>query len=309
MNNKLLVLGTVAYDAIETPFGKTGKILGGCATYIGLAASHFNTECGLISIIGSDFEEEHLNLLKEKNLNLEGVEQLQGEKTFFWSGKYHNDLNTRTTLDTQLNVLIKFQPKVPENFKDSSVVLLGNLDPNIQLEVLNQMDQKPDLIVMDTMNFWIESYREKLDELIARVDVISINDEEARQLTQKHSLVEAAKDLQAMGPKYVVIKKGEHGALLFNGNNIFCAPGLPLEEVFDPTGAGDSFIGGFAAYLVQRKKINFEEMKTAVIVGSALASFTVQEFGTSALEKMTFVQLAQRIQAFKSLTEFEIELT
>lgn len=309
MNNKLLVLGTVAYDAIETPFGKTGKILGGCATYIGLAASHFNSECGLISIIGSDFEEEHLNLLKEKNLNLEGVEQLQGEKTFFWSGKYHNDLNTRTTLDTQLNVLTKFQPKVPENFKDSSVVLLGNLDPNIQLEVLNQMDQKPDLIVMDTMNFWIESYSEKLDELIARVDVISINDEEARQLTQKHSLVEAAKDLQAMGPKYVVIKKGEHGALLFNGNNIFCAPGLPLEEVFDPTGAGDSFIGGFAAYLVQRKKINFEEMKTAVIVGSALASFTVQEFGTSALEKMTFVQLAQRIQAFKSLTEFEIELT
>ena len=309
MNNKLLVLGTVAYDAIETPFGKTGKILGGCATYIGLAASHFNTECGLISIIGSDFEEEHLNLLKEKNLNLEGVEQLQGEMTFFWSGKYHNDLNTRTTLDTQLNVLTKFQPKVPENFKDSSVVLLGNLDPNIQLEVLNQMDQKPDLIVMDTMNFWIESYREKLDELIARVDVISINDEEARQLTQKHSLVEAAKDLQAMGPKYVVIKKGEHGALLFNGNNIFCAPGLPLEEVFDPTGAGDSFIGGFAAYLVQRKKINFEEMKTAVIVGSALASFTVQEFGTTALEKITFVQLAQRIQAFKSLTEFEIELT
>jgi sugar/nucleoside kinase (ribokinase family) len=309
MNNKLLVLGTVAYDAIETPFGKTGKILGGCATYIGLAASHFNTECGLISIIGSDFEEEHLNLLKEKNLNLEGVEQLQGEKTFFWSGKYHNDLNTRTTLDTKLNVLTKFQPKVPENFKNSSVVLLGNLDPNIQLEVLNQMDKKPNLIVMDTMNFWIESYREKLDELIARVDVISINDEEARQLTQKHSLVEAAKDLQAMGPKYVVIKKGEHGALLFNGNNIFCAPGLPLEEVFDPTGAGDSFIGGFAAYLVQRKKINFEEMKTAVIVGSALASFTVQEFGTSALEKMTFVQLAQRIQAFKSLTEFDIELT
>ena len=309
MNNKLLVLGTVAYDAIETPFGKTGKILGGCATYIGLAASHFNTECGLISIIGSDFEEEHLNRLKEKNLNLEGVEQLQGEKTFFWSGKYHNDLNTRTTLDTKLNVLTKFQPKVPENFKNSSVVLLGNLDPNIQLEVLNQMDKKPDLIVMDTMNFWIESYREKLDELIARVDVISINDEEARQLTQKHSLVEAAKDLQAMGPKYVVIKKGEHGALLFNGNNIFCAPGLPLEEVFDPTGAGDSFIGGFAAYLVQRKKINFEEMKTAVIVGSALASFTVQEFGTSALEKMTFVQLAQRIQAFKSLTEFDIELT
>lgn len=309
MNNKLLVLGTIAYDAIETPFGKTGKILGGCATYIGLAASHFKTQCGLLSIIGSDFETQHLDLLKSKKLDLEGVEQLEGQKTFFWSGKYHNDLNTRTTIDTQLNVLTKFKPKVPEDFKDASVVLLGNLDPNLQLEVLSQMTQKPDLVVMDTMNFWIESYREKLDELIAKVDVISINDEEARQITQKHSLVEAAKELHAMGPQYVVIKKGEHGALLFNGDDIFCAPGLPLEEVFDPTGAGDSFIGGFTAYLVQRGKITFDDMKTAVIVGSALASFTVQEFGTKALEKMTFVQLAQRIQAFKSLTEFEIEIT
>ena len=309
MNNKLLVLGTIAYDAIETPFGKTGKILGGCATYIGLAASHFKTQCGLLSIIGSDFETQHLDLLKSKKLDIEGVEQLEGEKTFFWSGKYHNDLNTRTTIDTQLNVLTKFKPKVPEDFKDASVVLLGNLDPNLQLEVLSQMTQKPDLVVMDTMNFWIESYREKLDELIAKVDVISINDEEARQITQKHSLVEAAKELHAMGPQYVVIKKGEHGALLFNGDDIFCAPGLPLEEVFDPTGAGDSFIGGFTAYLVQRGKITFDDMKTAVIVGSALASFTVQEFGTKALEKMTFVQLAQRIQAFKSLTEFEIEIT
>ena len=309
MNNKLLVLGTIAYDAIETPFGKTGKILGGCATYIGLAASHFKTQCGLLSIIGSDFESQHLDLLKSKKLDLEGVEQLEGEKTFFWSGKYHNDLNTRTTIDTQLNVLTKFKPKVPEDFKDASVVLLGNLDPNLQLEVLSQMTQKPDLVVMDTMNFWIESYREKLDELIAKVDVISINDEEARQITQKHSLVEAAKELHAMGPQYVVIKKGEHGALLFNGDDIFCSPGLPLEEVFDPTGAGDSFIGGFTAYLVQRGKITFDDMKTAVIVGSALASFTVQEFGTKALEKMTFVQLAQRIQAFKSLTEFEIEIT
>ena len=309
MNNKLLVLGTIAYDAIETPFGKTGKILGGCATYIGLAASHFKTQCGLLSIIGSDFETQHLDLLKSKKLDLEGVEQLEGEKTFFWSGKYHNDLNTRTTIDTQLNVLTKFKPKVPEDFKDASVVLLGNLDPNLQLEVLSQMTQKPDLVVMDTMNFWIESYREKLDELIAKVDVISINDEEARQITQKHSLVEAAKELHSMGPQYVVIKKGEHGALLFNGDDIFCAPGLPLEEVFDPTGAGDSFIGGFTAYLVQRGKITFDDMKTAVIVGSALASFTVQKFGTKALEKMTFVQLAQRIQAFKSLTEFEIEIT
>lgn len=308
MNNKLLVLGTMAYDAIETPFGKTGRILGGCATYIGLAASHFKTECGLISIIGSDFEYKHLSLLKDKKLDLEGVVQLEGEKTFFWSGKYHNDLNTRTTLDTQLNVLTKFNPKVPLKYKDSSVVLLGNLDPNIQLKVLDQMSNKPDLVIMDTMNFWIESYREKLDELTARVDVISINDEEARQLTQKHSLVEAAQDLMSQGPQYVIIKKGEHGALLFHGNDIFCAPGLPLEEVFDPTGAGDSFIGGFTAFLVQQEKISFEEMKTAVIVGSAMASFTVQEFGTKALEKLTYRELVQRIQSFKALTEFEIEL-
>lgn len=306
MNNKLLVLGTIAYDAIETPFGKTGKILGGCATYIGLSASNFKTECGLVSIIGSDFEKKYLDLLRVRNLDLSGVEQLEGERTFFWSGKYHNDLNTRTTLDTQLNVLTKFNPKVPDIFKDASVVLLGNLDPNIQLEVLDQMDNKPDLVVLDTMNFWIESYRDRLNELIGRVDVISINDEEARQLTQKYSLVEAAQELQAMGPKYVIIKKGEHGALLFNGNDIFCAPGLPLEEVFDPTGAGDSFIGGFSAYLVQCKSIEFEDMKTAVIVGSALASFTVQEFGTAALEKMTYAQLAQRIKVFKSLTEFEL---
>ena len=306
MNNKLLVLGTMAYDAIETPFGKAKKILGGCATYIGLAASNFKTECGLISIIGTDFEKRHLDLLKANKINLEGVEQLEGEKTFFWSGKYHNDLNTRTTLDTQLNVLTKFKPKVPESFKDSSFVLLGNLDPNIQLEVLDQMNKKPDLIVMDTMNFWIESYKEKLEELICRVDVISINDEEARQITQKNSLVEAAKSLQAMGPKYVIIKKGEHGALLFNDNDIFCAPALPLEKVFDPTGAGDSFIGGFTAYLVQRKKITFEEMKTGVIIGSAMASFTVQEFGTKALEKITFTSLEQRIKVFKSLTEFKL---
>ena len=306
MNNKLLVLGTIAYDAIETPFGKTGKILGGCATYIGLSASNFKTECGLVSIIGSDFEKKYLDLLRVRNLDLSGVDQLEGERTFFWSGKYHNDLNTRTTLDTQLNVLTKFNPKVPDIFKDASVVLLGNLDPNIQLEVLDQMDNKPDLVVLDTMNFWIESYRDILNELIGRVDVISINDEEARQLTQKYSLVEAAQELQVMGPKYVIIKKGEHGALLFNGNDIFCAPGLPLEEVFDPTGAGDSFIGGFSAYLVQCKSIKFEDMKTAVIVGSALASFTVQEFGTAALEKMTYAQLVQRIKVFKSLTEFEL---
>ena len=307
MNNKLLVLGTMAYDAIESPFGKTGKILGGCATYIGLAASQFKIDCGLVSVIGDDFEKAHTDLLTQKGLDLSGVATIAGEKTFFWSGKYHNDLNTRTTLDTQLNVLTKFDPKVPEQFKDASIVLLGNLDPNIQGAVLDQM-QAPKLVVMDTMNFWIESYREKLDEVIGRVDVLSINDEEARQLTDTHSLVEAAKQLQALGPRYVIIKKGEHGALLFHENKIFCAPGLPLEEVFDPTGAGDSFIGGFAGYLSQRGKISFDEMKTAVIMGSAMASFTVQKFGTECLETLTREQLHQRILAFKSLSEFEIEL-
>ena len=309
MNNKLLVIGTMAYDAIETPFGKTGKILGGCATYIGLAVSQFETQCGLVSVIGDDFEQQHLDLLEEKGLDLSGVVSIPGEKTFFWSGKYHNDLNTRTTLDTQLNVLTKFEPIVPDNYKDASIVLLGNLDPNLQLEVLSQMDVKPDLVVLDTMNFWIESYREKLDEVISKVDVISINDEEARQITQTHSLVEAAQKLHAMGPNYVIIKKGEHGALLFHDQKIFCAPALPLEEVFDPTGAGDSFIGGFVGHLSQCGKISFEEMKTATIMGSAMASFTVQKFGTKSLEELTFSELRQRVYTFKSLTEFEIELT
>lgn len=299
----------MAYDAIETPFGKTGRILGGCATYIGLAASQFDTQCGLVSVIGDDFEDTHLDLLKGVGLDLAGVVSIPGEKTFFWSGKYHNDLNSRTTLETQLNVLTKFKPIVPDHFKDASIVLLGNLDPNLQLEVLDQMEAKPSLVVMDTMNFWIESYRDKLDEVIGRVDVISINDEEARQITETHSLVEAAQKLHAMGPSYVIIKKGEHGALLFHDQKIFCAPALPLEEVFDPTGAGDSFIGGFVGHLSQSARISFEEMKAATIMGSAMASFTVQKFGTKSLEELTPSSLKERIIAFKSLTEFEIELT
>jgi sugar/nucleoside kinase (ribokinase family) len=309
MNNKLLVIGTIAYDAIETPFGKTGRILGGCATYIGLAASQFDTQCGLVSVIGDDFEDTHIDLLKGVGLDLAGVVSILGEKTFFWSGKYHNDLNSRTTLETQLNVLTKFKPVVPDHFKDASIVLLGNLDPNLQLEVLDQMEAKPSLVVMDTMNFWIESYRDKLDEVIGRVDVISINDEEARQITETHSLVEAAQKLHAMGPSYVIIKKGEHGALLFHDQKIFCAPALPLKEVFDPTGAGDSFIGGFVGHLSQSARISFEEMKAATIMGSAMASFTVQKFGTKSLEELTPSSLKERIIAFKSLTEFEIELT
>ena len=306
MNNKLLVIGTIAYDAIETPFGKTGRILGGCATYIGLAASQFDTQCGLVSVIGDDFEDTHIDLLKGVGLDLAGVVSILGEKTFFWSGKYHNDLNSRTTLETQLNVLTKFKPVVPDHFKDASIVLLGNLDPNLQLEVLDQMETKPSLVVMDTMNFWIESYRDKLDEVIGRVDVISINDEEARQITETHSLVEAAQKLHVMGPSYVIIKKGEHGALLFHDQKIFCAPALPLKEVFDPTGAGDSFIGGFVGHLSQSARISFEEMKAATIMGSAMASFTVQKFGTKSLEELTPSSLKERIIAFKSLTEFEI---
>ena len=309
MNNKLLVIGTMAYDAIETPFGKTGRILGGCATYIGLAASQFDTQCGLVSVIGDDFEDTHIELLKGVGLDLAGVVSIPGEKTFFWSGKYHNDLNSRTTLETQLNVLTKFKPVVPDHFKDASIVLLGNLDPNLQLEVLDQMETKPSLVVMDTMNFWIESYRDKLDEVIGRVDVISINDEEARQITETNSLAEAAQKLHAMGPSYVIIKKGEHGALLFHDQKIFCAPALPLEEVFDPTGAGDSFIGGFVGHLSQSARISFKEMKAATIMGSAMASFTVQKFGTKSLEELTPSSLKERIIAFKSLTEFEIELT
>lgn len=307
MNNKLLALGTMAYDAIETPFGKTGKILGGCATYIGMAVSQFKIDCGIVSIVGEDFEVSHLNLLKSMGINLSGVEIVKGEKTFFWSGKYHNDLNTRTTLDTQLNVLTRFKPIVPETYKDARMVLLGNLDPNLQLAVLEQM-KNPALVVLDTMNFWIEGYRTKLDEVIARVNVISINDEEARQIAGTHSLMEAAKKLQAMGPEYVIIKKGEHGALLFHGANVFSVPGLPLEEVFDPTGAGDTFIGGFLGLLSQNQKITFEAMKTAVVVGSALASYTVQEFGTKALENLSKKQLYQRVAAFRALTEFDIEI-
>ena len=304
----MLVLGTMAYDSIESPFGKTGKILGGCATYIGLAASQFQTNCGLVSVIGGDFENLHTDLLKSKGLDLSGVELIPNEKTFFWRGRYHNDLNIRTTLDTQLNVLTKFKPIVPDNFKDSSIVLLGNLDPNLQGAVLDQM-VKSKLVIMDTMNFWIESYRDKVDEVISRVDVLSINDEEARQLAKTQSLVESAQKLQSMGPRHIIIKKGEHGALLFSGKNFFYAPAIPLNEVFDPTGAGDSFIGGVAGYLSQCKRVSFKDMKAAIIVGSAIASFTVQKFGTESLEDLSHELLKQRIEALKSLTEFEINLT
>lgn len=308
MKNKLLVLGTMAYDALETPFDKVDKILGGCATYIALAASQLDVEIGVISIVGEDFEAEHLTLLKNRNIDLTGVEIVAGEKTFFWSGRYHNDLNTRTTLVTELNVLTQFDPKVPENWRASDIVLLGNLNPSNQASVLDQLTTKPKLVIMDTMNFWMDNNRQELDALLPRVDVICINDEEARQLTAQNSLVKAAKLIQKSGPRYVIIKKGEHGALLFHDSQVFCAPALPLEEIFDPTGAGDSFVGGFAAYLAQLGDISFDAMKSAIIYASAMASFTVEKFGPENLIDLSQKRIQQRLAAFDQLTRFEIAL-
>ena len=298
----------MAYDALETPFDKVDKILGGCATYIALAASQLDVEIGVISIVGEDFEAEHLTLLKNRNIDLNGVEIVAGEKTFFWSGRYHNDLNTRTTLVTELNVLTQFDPKVPENWRASDIVLLGNLNPSNQASVLDQLTTKPKLVIMDTMNFWMDNNRQELDALLPRVDVICINDEEARQLTAQNSLVKAARLIQESGPRYVIIKKGEHGALLFHDNQVFCAPALPLEEIFDPTGAGDSFVGGFAAYLAQLGDISFDAMKSAIIYASAMASFTVEKFGPENLIDLSQKRIQQRLAAFDQLTRFEIAL-
>jgi sugar/nucleoside kinase (ribokinase family) len=307
MNRKLLVIGTIAYDTISTPFGKVEKILGGAATYIGLCASRFSLDCGIVSVVGDDFENEHLELLKKHDIDLSGVEIVPGGSTFFWSGEYHNDLNTRTTLETQLNVLENFSPNIPEHFKSPDIVMLGNLSPDVQLQALEQLKTKPKLIVLDTMNFWMEHFRSGLDQVIAKVDVISINNDEARQLTGENSLVSAANKIHQMGPEFVIIKKGEHGALLFHNKEIFCAPALPLEEVFDPTGAGDSFAGGFTGYLTQTGDISFKNMKLAVIYGSAMASFTVEKFGTKNLVNYTPSTMATRLKAFKELITFEIE--
>lgn len=306
--NKLLIVGTVAFDAIETPFGKTDKILGGAATYIGLSAAHFKVQSAIVSVVGDDFPQEHLDLLTDRNIDISGLEVVQGGKTFFWSGRYHNDLNSRDTLDTQLNVLADFQPKVPQNFKNSDIVLLGNLHPLVQSSVLDQMESQPKLVVLDTMNFWMDCALPELMAVIKRVDVITINDEEARQLSGEYSLVKAAAKIQAMGPKYVVIKKGEHGALLFHNKEVFFAPALPLEEVFDPTGAGDTFAGGFAGYLAQSENISFENMKNAIIYGSNLASFCVEKFGTERMVALEKEEVIARLQQFKSLTQFDITL-
>jgi len=305
---KLLIVGTVAFDAIETPFGETDKILGGAATFISLAATQFNVDSAIVSVVGEDFPQEYLDLLANKNIDISSLEVVKGGKTFFWKGKYHNDLNTRDTLVTELNVLADFLPVVPENYKNSDIVMLGNLHPSVQMNVINQMTEKPKLIVLDTMNFWMDNALDELINVIKHVDVITINDEEARQLTNEYSLVKAAAKIQEMGPKYVVIKKGEHGALLFYKENIFFAPALPLEEVFDPTGAGDTFAGGFTGYLAQTENISFENLKNAIIHGSNLASFCVERFGTERMQNLDKEEINNRLLQFKKLTQFDIEL-
>jgi sugar/nucleoside kinase (ribokinase family) len=306
--SKLVIVGTVAFDAIETPFGKTDKILGGAATYIGLSASQFNVDAAIVSVVGGDFPLEYISMLKSKGIDVSGLEIVKDGKTFFWSGKYHNDMNSRDTLVTELNVLADFAPKVPSAYKDAEVVMLGNLHPMVQLSVIAQMDH-PKLVILDTMNFWMDNTLDELMQVIAKVDVITINDEEARQLTGEYSLVVAAQKIMQMGPDYVVIKKGEHGALLFHGKEVFFAPALPLEEVFDPTGAGDTFAGGFAGFLAKSGDISFENMKQAVIFGSCLASFCVERFGAERMLELSKKEIHQRLQQFKSLTQFDIELT
>jgi sugar/nucleoside kinase (ribokinase family) len=304
----LLVIGTVAFDAIETPFGKTDKIIGGAATYASMSASFFKKNINLVSVVGEDFPASGIKMMQDRGISTEGLQIKKGEKTFFWSGKYHEDMNSRDTLDTQLNVLSTFDPVIPESYQDCEFLMLGNLMPGIQQQVIKGLRNRPKLIVMDTMNFWMEVALTDLLETIKMVDLLTVNDAEARQLTGEYSLVKAARKILAMGPKYLIIKKGEHGALLFHGNDVFFAPALPLEDVFDPTGAGDTFAGGFIGYLSSTGDISFESMKRAVIYGSAMASFCVEKFGLERIENLTDAELEERIQQFVDLVQFEISL-
>ena len=282
--------------------------MGGAATYIGIASSILNVKSGIVSVIGGDFPQADLDMLTARGVNIEGIEMVKEGKTFFWSGKYHNDLNSRDTLVTEVNVLENFDPKIPESMQDAEILMLGNLHPGVQLSVLERMKNRPKLVILDTMNFWMDSAWDTLMQMIAKTDVITINDEEARQLSGEYSLVKAAKKIHEMGPEFVIIKKGEHGALLFHDGKIFAIPALPLEEVFDPTGAGDTFAGGFAAYLAKKADFSFETMKSALIVGSAMASFTVEKFGTEKLQEVTEGEMIARIKNFKDLTTFEVEV-
>lgn len=304
----LLVVGSVAFDAIETPYGKTDKILGGAGTYIALAASNFVEETKIVSVVGNDFPQSHIDLLKNHNSNVEGLQVIKDGKTFFWSGKYHQDMNSRDTLVTELNVLETFDPIIPASYQGAEYLMLGNLSPQVQKLVIERLDTRPKLIVMDTMNFWMDIALDALKETISMVDVLTINDEEARQLSGEWSLVKAAKKILTMGPKYLIIKKGEHGALLFDMNHeVFFCPALPLEEVFDPTGAGDTFAGGFIAYLAKVDEVNFENMKKAIVYGSALASLTVEKFGTEMLENLSTEVLNNRIGEFQKLINVSVE--
>ena len=304
----LITVGTMAFDAIETPFGKVDKIVGGSATYVAYAASNFFEPVQQISIIGYDFPTEELEELKSRGVKIDGVEMVSDKKSFFWSGKYHTDMNTRDTLITDLNVLADFNPIVPESYQGADFLMLGNLMPKLQLSVINQMRVRPKLIVMDTMNFWMDIALEDLKEVLKKVDVLLVNDGEARQLSGEFSLVKAARKIMEMGPKFLIIKKGEHGALLFHENHVFNAPALPLEEVFDPTGAGDTFAGGFIGHLAKTNDISFENMKTAIIVGSAMASFCVEKFGPQRLKEIKKEDIDNRINEFVQLVSFEIDL-
>lgn len=304
----LVVVGTVAFDAIETPFGKTDKIIGGAATYSGTSASYFTKDIKLVSVVGEDFPGDMIRQFRDFGMSTEGLQVKQGQKTFFWSGRYHTDMNTRDTLDTQLNVLLEFDPVIPESYQDCEFLMLSNLMPQLQKKVIERMHKRPRLIVMDTMNFWMETQWDALMETIRLVDVLTVNDSEARQLTGEYSLVKAAQAILRMGPKYLIIKKGEHGALLFHKNQVFFAPALPLEDVFDPTGAGDTFAGGFIGHLAQSGDISFENMKRAVIYGSAMASFCVEKFGLERMVTLKQAEIDERVQQFVDLVQFDIAL-
>jgi len=304
----VIVLGTMAFDAIETPFGKVDRIVGGSATYVAYTAANFVTPIQQVSIIGEDFPDEELAELEKRGVDLSGVEKVKGKKSFFWSGRYHLDMNTRDTLVTDLNVLTHFNPVIPDSYQGAEFLVLGNVDPSIQLSVIEQMKVRPKLIVMDTMNFWMEIAMPKLREVLTKVDALLVNDSEARQLSGQFSLVKAAREILKMGPKYLIIKKGEHGALLFHENQVFFAPALPLEDVFDPTGAGDTFAGGFIAHIARTKDLSFNNMKTAIIVGSAMASFCVEKFGPERLKTLTRPEIDERIRQFVELVNFDIQL-
>ncbi len=304
----LLAVGTVAFDDIETPFGRAERVVGGAATYISLSASYFTRQLQVVSVIGDDFPEEELAYLRARGVDLSGVQVRAGEKSFFWSGRYHQNMNDRDTLDTQLNVLADFDPILPEHYKNAEYLMLGNLTPAVQMRVLEQMPLRPRVVALDTMNFWMDTAMDSLLEVLQKIDILTINDEEARQLSGEHSLVKAARKIHQLGPKYLIIKKGEHGALLFENDNVFFAPALPLAEVIDPTGAGDTFAGGFMGYIASSGDLSFENMKRAVIYGSAMASFCVEEFSTERLKGLSHKAINERVAQFVQLVNFDYEM-